>query len=384
MLPNAIVIKEAIKRNDISLESLAHSIFRDKANDFIAFIHSKDSTKQSLSHSVSLKLGYKNLLQLAEKLDIPFGYLFLQEMPKENTKIAELRRKNPKSKISQVLKESIKNSEYKQLWYRDYLIEIGQEAQYNKKFDNEKEVIEKIKLMLYFNTLPKNPYKALNQMIERLQDKNFLIFIATRINRSNSKKLDIEDFRGYCLYDKYAPVIFLNNQDSYKGKIFTLLHELAHILYGKNGIILLDNEHHQELEKTCNFIAGEILIPKYLLLEQWDKKLNVSQNVDSLKDIFKLASDEAIATKAINLKLISQEQYEEYIEECKAKPKKKPYSPNNDKKVFKSIIKENSKNFVEAIVAQTYNNKLDFKTAMDYLGIKEIKYFRGIQEEIGL
>lgn len=379
MLPNAIVIKEAIKRNDISLESLAHSIFRDKANDFIAFVQSKDSTKQNLSHSASLKLGYKNLLQLAEKLDIPFGYLFLQEMPKENTKIAELRRKNPKSKISQELKESIKNSEYKQLWYRDYLIEIGQEAQYNKKLDNEKEVIEKIKLMLHFNKLPKEPYKALNQMIGQLQDKNFLIFIATRINRSNSKKLDIEDFRGYCLYDKYAPAIFLNNQDSYKGKIFTLLHELAHILYGKNGIILPDNEH-QKLEKACNFIAGEILIPEYLLLEQWDKKLNVSQNIDSLRDKFNLASDEAIATKAINLKLVSQKQYEEYIEECKARPKKKPYSPNNDKKVFKSIIKENSKNFVEAIVAQTYNNKLDFKTAMGYLGIKEMKYFRGIQE----
>lgn len=383
MLPNAIVIKEAIKRNDISLESLAHSVFRDKANDFIAFIQSKDSAKQNLSHSASLKFDYKNLLQLAEKLHIPFGYLFLQEMPKENTKIAELRRKNPKSKISHELKESIKNSEYKQLWYRDYLIEIGQEAQYNKKFDNEKEVIEKIKLILSFNTLPKDPYEALKRMIGRLQEKNFLIFVAARINRSNSKKLNIEDFRGYCLYDKYAPVIFLNNQDSYKGKIFTLLHELAHILYGKNGIILSDNEH-QKLEKTCNFIAGEILIPEYLLLEQWDKKLNISQNVDSLRDKFNLASDEAIATKAINLKLVSQEQYEEYIEECKARPKKKPYSPNNDKKIFKSIIKENSKNFVEAIVAQTYNNKLDFKTAMDYLGIKEMKYFRGIQEEIGL
>lgn len=379
MLPNIIVINEAIKRNNISLEVLAHSIFKDRANDFIAFIQTEDSTKQNPSHNTSLKFDYKNLLQLAEQLHIPFGYLFLQDMPKENTKIAELRRKNPKSKIPHELKESIKNSEYKQLWYRDYLIEIGQEAQYNKKFDNEKEVIEKIKLILSFNTLPKDPYEALKRMIGRLQEKNFLIFVAARINRSNSKKLNIENFRGYCLYDKYAPVIFLNNQDSYKGKIFTLLHELAHILYGKNGIILSDNEH-QKLEKTCNFIAGEILIPKSSLLERWDKKLNISHNVDSLQHIFNLASNEAIATKAINLKLVSQKQYKEYMQECSARPIKKPFAKNTQENTFKTIIKENSKNFVEAIIAQTHNNKLDFKTAMDYLGVKEMKHFRGMQE----
>lgn len=58
--------------------------------------------------------------------------------------------------------------------------------------------------------------------------------------------------------------------------------------------------------------------------------------------------------------------------------------PQTIKKVFRTIIKENSKNFVEAIISQTYNNKLDFKTAMEYLGIKKMKYFQGMQKEIGL
>ena len=100
--------------------------------------------------------------------------------------------------------------------------------------------------------------------------------------------------------------------------------------------------------------------------------------------MFHLASDEAIATKARILYLVSQEDYEDYIQECSNKPYKKPYAPNDKKKVFRTIIKENSKNFVEAIISQTYNNKLDFKTAMEYLGIKKMKYFQGIQKEIGL
>lgn len=372
ILPSAIVINEAAKRNNILLDDLANSIFKEKANDFLKFI-------QSPSQNISLNFNYKILLQIAESLHIPFGYLFLESLPKENRKVAELRRKNPRHQISQTLQESIKESEYKQLWYRDYLIENGQNPQYTQKFTNEKDIIAQIKSLLNFQRLHKKPYEALNQMIERLQKQDFLIFVASRINRSNNKKLDIEDFRGYCLYDQYSPVIFLNNQDSYKGKIFTLLHELAHIFYGKNGIILSDNEH-QKLEKACNYIAGEILVPKDLLLNKWDKTLNISQNIDSIRNDFYLASDEALATKARALKLVSQKIYEEYIEECNARPKKKSYSSNNEEKVFKGIIKENSKNFVEAIIAQTYNNKLDFKIAMDYLGIKEMKYFKGMQK----
>lgn len=381
MLPNATVINKIIERDKISLENLAHSIFGDRANDFIHFIQNKAFSDKIQQNSIQNKFNYKNLSQLAEKLQIPFGYLFLQDMPKESIKIAELRRKNPKHQMSQVLKESIKNSEYKQLWYRDYLINIGEEAKYDKKFSDENELINQIKSLLDLYKPHKNPYEALNQMIKRLQEQNFLIFIYSRINRSNSKKLDINECRGYCLYDKYAPVIFLNNQDSYKGKIFTLLHELAHIFYGKK---LSDNEH-QKLEKTCNFIAGEILIPKSLLLKEWNKELSISENMDLLKkyEFINLASDEAIATKAINLKLISQKEYEEYMKEYEYKPPKKVFARNAQEKVFRGIIKENSKNFVEAIITQTYNNKLDFKTAMDYLGIKGMKYFRGMQKELG-
>lgn len=179
------------------LDDLANSIFKEKANDFLKFI-------QSPSQNISLNFDYKTLLQIAENLHIPFGYLFLESLPKENRKVAELRRKNPRHQISQTLQESIKESEYKQLWYRDYLIENGQNPQYTQKFTNKEGIINKIKSLLNFEKLHKKPYEALNQMIEQLQKQDFLIFIASRINRSNNKKLSIEDFRGYCLYDHTA------------------------------------------------------------------------------------------------------------------------------------------------------------------------------------
>ena len=372
MLPSVNVIHDAAIRNNITLESLAHSVFNKNADKFLKFLQNPQ---------LSLNISYSQLSLIAKELKIPFGYLFLDKLPKENTKIAELRSKNPEYTLSQVLKESIKNSEYKQMWYRDYLIDIGEEPKYNIKLNDEELIIKKIKALVRFDTLPKKPYNALQRIVDALQKENFLIFIAGRINRSNKKKINIEDCRGYCLYDKYAPVIFINNNDSYKGKIFTLLHEIAHIFYGDNAITFGDNQHYK-LEKICNNIAGEILIPKDIILKFWDKTLDISENVVSLNKKFYLASNEAIATKARALKFISQAEYEEYIKECNAKTPTKPYAPNDKKRFFRTIIKENSRNFVEAIIMQTYNNKIDFKTAMEYLGIEKIKYFKGIQEVV--
>lgn len=119
-----------------------------------------------------------------------------------------------------------------------------------------------------------------------------------------NKKIEVQDCRGYCLYDSYAPVIFLNNADSYRAKIFTILHELAHILYGENGITTSNNQN-SKIEKLCNEIAGEIVIPKSLILQKWNKGLEIIENIEFIQKEC-LASKEAIATKAINLKLISQ------------------------------------------------------------------------------
>lgn len=111
-------------RNNIALENLAHSIFENNANTFLQFLKNPQS---------KLDITYSQLSSLADKLQIPFGYLFLDKLPKENIKIAELRRKNPHHSISSTLKESIKISEYKQIWYRDYLMDIGEKPKYEKK-----------------------------------------------------------------------------------------------------------------------------------------------------------------------------------------------------------------------------------------------------------
>lgn len=372
MTPSVNIINQALIRNNLSLEYIAGSIFGNEADEFIDFMKKPNSS--------NLHITYKHLSQIAEKLYIPFGYLFLDELPKENAKIPELRRKNLDLPISHTLKESIKNSEYKQMWYRDYLISIGEKENFTKKYSNKDDIIKYIKQLTYFELLPKDHYKAIQKLINNLQSNNFLIFVASSIDRKKNTKITIDDCRGYCLYDSYAPVIFLNNEDSYRGKIFTILHELAHILYGENGIITSKNQH-SKMEKFCNDIASEILIPQKFILEKWNKNLTINENIEFIEKEC-LASKEAIVTKAINLKIISKKEYNEYREYLSTLYNKKFFARNSKHKIPRRIIKENSANFARAIVIQTLNNNMDFNTAMNYLGIKEMDYFNDIRKEL--
>ncbi len=69
------------------------------------------------------------------------------------------------------------------------------------------------------------------------------------------------------LHDDY-PIIFVNNSNSFSRQVFTLIHELAHILYGVSGVTDVDEsyiemmeEEQRELEIKCNNFTADFLVP---------------------------------------------------------------------------------------------------------------------------
>ena len=77
---------------------------------------------------------------------------------------------------------------------------------------------------------------------------------------SYHSNIDVNVFRGFALSDDIAPFIVINDLDAESAWSFTLLHELAHILLGETGIS--GGFAEKEIEKYCNDIASEFLLPK--------------------------------------------------------------------------------------------------------------------------
>lgn len=188
------------------------------------------------------------------------------------------------------------------------------------------------------------------------------------MSKNNTRlSIPVDECRGYAIYDDYAPLIFINAKDtSSKGKIFTLLHELAHILLKHNGVSSYNFD--QKVEYQCNEIAGEILMPTQDFIIKWKTLDSIESNIDNLKSSFPLASKLAMATKALLKNLINKEEYDDFKKSQVSyydKPKNKSKGGNS----CNNIRASNGSEFARTVIIDTLNGHETYKDALNLLDI---------------
>ena len=101
---------------------------------------------------------------------------------------------------------------------------------------------------------------ALNFWRQQVEDAGIWVF---------KRSFEQKDVAGFCLDGEAFPVIYLNNGQAKTRQIFTLFHELAHLLFDFNHLERLDDRHYlaslasadRPVEIACNRFAGEFLVP---------------------------------------------------------------------------------------------------------------------------
>ena len=102
--------------------------------------------------------------------------------------------------------------------------------------------------------------EALREWRRRVQDTGIWVF---------KRYLKQSDVAGFCYVHDELPIIYLNNSQPKVRQIFTLFHELAHVLLGFDHIErsdvthylrFLEGEDHRK-EVACNRFANEFLVP---------------------------------------------------------------------------------------------------------------------------
>lgn len=80
--------------------------------------------------------------------------------------------------------------------------------------------------------------------------------------------VSISEMRGLSISYDTCPIIAINNRDFERDKVFSLFHELAHLVRRSSSLCLIDfDERNDEEEKICDSIAAAVLLPKTECIE---------------------------------------------------------------------------------------------------------------------
>lgn len=184
-----------------------------------------------------------------------------------------------------------------------------------------------------------------------------------------------KNFSGFCLYDKQFPVIYINNSMSFSRQIFTLFHELFHIIIKTNGIDKTNDDYlsrlnnkNREIETLCNSFAGEFLVPTDNLKEDLKCKKLDKKNISNIAKKYKV-SREVIYRKLLNLNIISKTFYESIHDELNEEilRENKKSVGGNYYSTQKSYLGEN---YIYDVCKTYYSGKINIYELSNYLNVK--------------
>lgn len=135
--------------------------------------------------------------------------------------------------------------------------------------------------------------------------------------------VDTEVARGLAIYYEIMPIIGINDDDRYPAKTFSIIHELVHVIKRSS---MLCNELYSAFSKNkeevfCNTVAGEVLVPRKLLVESLkDNSTNKEITLGVIEDLaIKFSvSKEVIIRRLYDLDKISQQKYNDFADQIKA------------------------------------------------------------------
>ena len=185
-----------------------------------------------------------------------------------------------------------------------------------------------------------------------------------------------DDFSGFCLYDKVFPLIVINNSMSKTRQIFTLFHELGHLLFETSGIDKLNDdfvnilpEQERDIEILCNRLAAEILVPS----EDFDSSvrgMKVGEAlVTKLAAIYKV-SREVILRKFLDRGAVSESTYKELTTKWIEEAKKKKLESKGGGDYYNTQIAYLGNKYLEIAFNAYYRKTINDMQLADYLNMK--------------
>ena len=253
--------------------------------------------------------------ELSKAYKRPFALLFLSDIPNDFQPLRDFRRKGsqPLGTASLFI---IREIQQKQSWISSVNQEDGlSKAPFVGRFtmnDDPATVAKDILSTFGIQPAIYNSTAPIRKWIDKAETSG--IFVSRTSFIHSRLKLDSDEIQGFAIADAHAPFVFVNSDDWDAPQLFTLVHEIAHLWIAATGIsneielVNKDRADMQPIELFCNEVAGNALMP-------FDLMQNLPRNTfDSIERTFTQSrglgvSTFALLVRALNLRLISFEQY---------------------------------------------------------------------------
>lgn len=263
----------------------------------------------------------KQLEDFSKKVYLPFGYLFLSEPPKEKLPIPFFRSEGKRAdKVSVNVYDTILLMQQRQDWLKGYLKDNDfPKLPFVGKFHNQTNIRAIVADIRQTLGLPvswainfKTWQEALDHLVLNIEDKGIIAVFNGVVENNNHRKISVYECRGFVLVDEMVPFMFINNADWKSAQMFSIVHELAHIWTGHSaGFDFRKLQPADDpIEKLCDQIAAEFLVPEVTFNEVWNKKPSISYAARFFK-----VSEIVIARRALDTGKISRQQFFAFYED---------------------------------------------------------------------
>ncbi|MBE0448585.1 MAG: ImmA/IrrE family metallo-endopeptidase [Actinobacteria bacterium] len=220
--------------------------------------------------------------------------------------------------------------------------------------------------------------EALNAWRDIVEDNGIFIF-----KRSFKQK----DISGLSVLDDEFPVIYLNNSTTASRQIFTIFHELSHLLLKTNGVTKEDDRYisalrgqNRDIEVFCNHFAAEFLVPT-ADFEGWLRRdLSVDQLVNILSDRYQV-SCEVILRRLLDKGIVNQEYYEKQVKQWLDEYQERKVKSSGGGNYYNTQVTYLGDRYLNLAFGRYYQGRCTIEQLADYLNVK-VKSIPGLEQSV--
>lgn len=215
-------------------------------------------------------------------------------------------------------------------------------------------------------------YRHLNYWIATLEQMGVLVI------HTQGGEVSTEEMRAFSLYFDEVPAIVLNGADWPRGRLFSLIHEYAHLILHTGGVCDTTTDRravteNRQLEARCNAIAASVLMPAQAVSESDVVKSKPRGHRWTLDELIEAAkpfgvSVESFLRRLATLDLVPLSQYQAFREAQSQRDEQERKPDGGNANITK--VRDLGRQYVRTVIRAQRRGLIDSTTAATLLDVK--------------